>query len=148
MTKTSAMKKLYVIAFILLAGISCSPKLSPDYNWGGRRWVLSEMKEVPVQQSGTRRDAYIEFIPQEKRFAGNGGCNRISGQYAIEKKNRIKLENVISTKMSCNDLAFETSFLSLLNEVDRFKIDDNNTLLFRDGNKVILKFVPGAGPVN
>lgn len=138
------MKKILIIALVVSAGISCSPKLAPDSYWGDHRWVLTEMKGVPVQLSGTRKDAFIEFSPQEKQFTGNGGCNRISGQYALEKKDRIKLENVISTKMSCNDIAFETSFLSLLNEVDRFKMEENNTLLLKDGNDVILKFVPGT----
>lgn len=138
------MKKLFTIGIILVAVISCSPKLSPDTYWGNRRWVLSEMKGVPVQQSGTRRDAYLEFFPGEKNFAGNGGCNRISGQYTLDKKTRIKFENVISTKMNCNDISFETTFLSLLNEVDRFSMDNSSTLLLKDGNKVILKFVPGG----
>lgn len=138
------MRKILIIALVLSAVSSCSPRISPDQTWVGRRWVLTEMKGVPVQLSGTRRDAYLEFFPQDKRFAGNGGCNRISGQYTLEKS-RIKLENVISTKMSCNDINFESSFLSLLNDVDRFKMEDNNTtLLLRDGNKVILKFIPGT----
>lgn len=140
------MKRFFLAVMIIGTVVSCSPKLAPDSYWGDRRWVLSEMRGVPVQLSGTRRDAFLEFTPVEKRFTGNGGCNRISGQYSLEKKDRIRFENVISTKMSCNDIAFETSFLSLLNEVDRFKMEDN-ALVFRDGNDVILKFVPGnAGP--
>jgi heat shock protein HslJ len=136
------MKKFFLAVMIIGTIVSCSPKLAPDSYWGDRRWVLSEMKGVPVQLSGTRRDAFLEFIPAEKRFTGNGGCNRINGQYSLEKKDRIRFENVISTKMSCNDIAFETSFLSLLNEVDRFKMVDN-VLVLRDDNDVILKFVPG-----
>jgi heat shock protein HslJ len=137
------MEKIFLAVVIISAIASCSPKIAPDSYWGDRRWVLSEMNGVPVQLSGTRRDAFIEFIPQEKRFAGNGGCNRISGQYSLEKKDRIRFENVISTKMSCNDIAFETSFLNFLNQVDRFKTEDN-TILLHDGNKTILKFVPGT----
>lgn len=135
------MKKLFLFVILVSAIISCSPKLAPDSYWGDRRWVLTEMKGVPVQLSGTRRDAFIEFSPSEKRFTGNAGCNRINGEYTLDKKDRIKLSNVISTKMSCDDIAFETSFLSLLNQVDRFKVQDN-ILLLRDGNDVILKFTP------
>jgi len=84
------MKKLFLsllTGFALLS--SCTPKLAPDNYWGNQRWVLTEMKEVPVQQSGTRRDAFLEFMPADKKIAGNGGCNRISGGYTLEKKNRI-----------------------------------------------------------
>ena len=124
---------LLMIAFGLMA---CSPRLSPDSSWGNQRWVLIELKEVPVQQSGGARDAYLEFFPVEKRFSGNGGCNRINGSYEL-KKSDISFSNVTSTKMSCPDLAFETTFLNALGEVNRFEIDGSNMLLKND-NKVLL----------
>ena len=134
------MNKLF---FSLLTGFamlfSCTPKLSPDSYWGNQRWVLTEMKEVPVQQSGTRRDAYLEFMPADKKMAGNAGCNRISGGYLLEKKNTIKFQEVISTKMACQDMAFETTFLSLLNEVNKFE-QQGSILTLKDDRKVLLKF--------
>ncbi|MEI9810120.1 MAG: META domain-containing protein [Bacteroidota bacterium] len=67
---------------------------------GGRqRWVLVEMKGVPVQQSGGRNDAYVNFEVNEKRFRGNGGCNQINGKYSIDKST-IQFSEVISSKMS------------------------------------------------
>jgi heat shock protein HslJ len=136
------MKKIIVMLIaVTLSFISCSPKLSPDYNWGNQRWVLTEMKTVPVQLSGTRRDAYIEFSPAEKQFTGNGGCNRISGSYTLEKKNHIQLGQVTSTKMSCSDISFETTFLSILSDVNRYEMNDNILLLKKNGD-VLLKFAP------
>jgi heat shock protein HslJ len=88
------------------------------------------MKGVPVQLSGGRRDAYINFEPHEKRFSGNGGCNQISGNYSLGKKN-IHFSEVISTKMSCEDIAFENSFLSTLNSIDRYEVRGNDLLLKR-----------------
>jgi heat shock protein HslJ len=129
----------YTALVILLAGylVSCSPKLAPDSNWGYQRWVLIELKEVPVQQSGGARDAFIEFFPSEKRFTGNGGCNRINGNYTIEKRSEIRFTEISSTKMACPDLAFENTFLETLGKVNRFEISDNNMLL-KDDNKVLL----------
>lgn len=125
------------VGFALIS--SCNPKMSPDSYWGNQRWVLTEMKEVPVQQSGTRRDAFLEFMPADKKMAGNAGCNRISGNYTLEKKDRIKFGEVISTKMACQDMAFETTFLSVLNEVNRFE-QQNTTLILKNDRKVLLKF--------
>jgi hypothetical protein len=59
------MKNL-LIGLIIISGFNCSPKLSPDYNWQNKKWVLVELKEVPVQLSGSRRDAFITFSPDEK----------------------------------------------------------------------------------
>jgi copper homeostasis protein (lipoprotein) len=139
------MKKLLVaITITAMTGISCSNKLSPDQGWGNQRWILTELKGAPVQLSGTRRDAYIEFSPADKRFSGNAGCNRISGNYILEKKNRIDLGEIISTKMSCDDIAFETSFLSTLNNVNRFESKDN-ILVLKNGRDILLKFEPRTG---
>lgn len=129
--------KFIVIVTALAMMASCSPKLSPDQSWGEQRWTVIEMRGVPVQQSGTRKDAFITFTPADKRFSGNGGCNRISGNYTLEKKNELRFGQVISTKMSCDDIAFETAFLSTLDKVNRFETN-GNTMLLKDGNDVIL----------
>lgn len=131
------MKYLLPLALVILATTACSPKLSPDSNWGYQRWVLIELREVPVQQSGGARDAFMEFMPNEKRFSGNGGCNRITGNYILEKRSKIRFTDVVSTKMSCPDIAFENTFLETLSQVNRFEILDNNMLL-KDDNKVLL----------
>ena len=124
------MKYFLILFFLTIIGLNCSPRLSPDYSWQGRRWILIEMKGVPVQLSGGRRDAYLNFDAGRKRFTGNGGCNQISGGYTLGK-NDIHFEEVISTKMSCEDIAFENSFLSNLNNVDRYEVRGNDLLLKR-----------------
>jgi heat shock protein HslJ len=123
------MKYLSII-FIVIAGINCSHRFSPDANWGRQRWVVTEMKGIPVQLSGSRRDAFINFRTDERRFSGNGGCNQISGNYTLDKQS-MHFGEIISTKMSCEDNAFENTFLDLLNKVDRFEQKGDNLLLKR-----------------
>jgi len=125
---------LFLVGFI---AFNCSPRLSPDAGWGNQRWVLTEMKGVPVQQSGGRRDAFIRFDVNEKRFSGNGGCNQINGNYTIDK-NDIRFTEVIATKMSCTDIAFENTFLSVLNGVDRYEVDGNNLRLKKKRETVLV----------
>ena len=131
------MKYLFIL-LLFVASASCTPKLSPDSNWTGRRWVLTEMKGVPVQLSGGRRDAYINFDAGEKRFTGKGGCNQISGTYSLDKKN-IRFGEVISTKMSCPDIEFENTFLSALSSVDHYE-QQGNDLLLKKKKDVLLRF--------
>jgi heat shock protein HslJ len=136
------MNRLFLsfLALVIITGFfySCSPRLAADKYWSGKRYTLVEMKEVPVQQSGTRRDAYIEFLESEKRFSGNGGCNQISGNYTLDKR-EIKFTDVISTKMSCPDIEFETVFLQLLSEVDRYEME-NDHIVMKDGRRKLLRF--------
>ena len=128
--------KYFFILFTVVACLNCSPRLSPDSNWGYRRWVLTEMKGVPVQLSGGRRDAYINFEPVEKKFTGNGGCNQINGNYSLDKNN-IHFTEVVSTKMSCEDIAFENTFLSILSSIDRFEQRGDDLLLKRKREVVL-----------
>ena len=117
---------------------ACSPRLAADKYWNGRRYTLVEMKGVPVQLSGTRRDAYLEFTESDKRFAGNAGCNQINGNYTLDK-NDISFTDVISTKMSCPDIEFETLFLESLGNVDRYEME-NDDIVLKDGRRELLRF--------
>ena len=123
------MKNIFLL-LVIIAGLSCSPKISPDATWARQRWVVTEMKGVPVQQSGGRRDAFINFNINEKRFTGNGGCNQVNGIYTVDKR-ELRFSEVIATKMSCEDIAFENTFLDLLQKVDRFEQQDDRLLLKR-----------------
>lgn len=77
-----------------------------------------------------RKDAFITFEPDQKRLTGNGGCNRISGNYRAEK-NTIQFTDVISTKMSCDDIEFENTFLSALGSINHYEVKGNDLLLKR-----------------
>lgn len=134
------MRAVIFITGLLITAVlfySCSPRLSADKYWTGRRYTLIEMKGVPVQLSGTRRDAYIEFTESEKRFSGNAGCNQMSGNYTLDKRD-ITFTDVISTKMSCPDIEFETVFLQLLSEVNRYEME-NDDIVLKDGRKELLR---------
>jgi heat shock protein HslJ len=134
------MKKLsFILPALIIVISSCSPKWAPDHYWAEKKWVLKEMKGVPVQLSGTNRDAHLEFSWTDKKFTGNGGCNRINGIYTLEKKKDIHFSNVVSTKMSCADIAFETTFLETLNSVKRFETEGNR-LILKDSDKRVLVF--------
>jgi heat shock protein HslJ len=124
----------YIFSLLIaVAAFKCSPKLSPDAGWGHQQWVLVEMKGVPVQQSGSRRDAQITFDVPAKRFSGNGGCNQINGNYNVDKK-EIRFTEVLSTNMSCNDIEFENTFLSILGSIDKYEIKENDLLLKKKRN--------------
>ena len=123
------MKYLLILSLAIVC-IRCSPKLSPDAGWARQRWILTEMKGVPVQLSGGRKDAYLNFEIRDKRFTGNGGCNQVSGNYILDKNN-IQFTEVTTSKMSCEDIAFENTFLDLLKRVDRFEQKGSDLLLKR-----------------
>lgn len=125
---------LICLSFLFL---QCTPRLAPDAGWGRGRWVLVEMKGVPVQQSGGRRDAHISFNEEQKLFSGNGGCNQLNGSYTIDR-NSIAFRDVSSTKMACNDMAFENTFLQTLSTVNRYELKGDDLLLKKKKEVVLI----------
>ena len=130
------MKYLFIF-FAIIILVNCSPKISPDFGWNHQRWAVVEMKGVPVQQSGGRKDAYISFDFGDKRITGNGGCNHISGNYSVNRS-IIRFSDIVSTKMSCNDIEFENTFLSTLGSVDHYQMRGNDILLKRKKTTVLV----------
>lgn len=130
------MKYLFVVV-VAISMANCSPKLAPDAGWGRQQWTVVELKGVPVQQSGGRRDAHMVFDVADKKFRGNGGCNQISGNYTLDKK-EIHFTEVVATKMSCEDIEFENTFLNELNRVDRYEINGDEIRLKRRQETLIV----------
>lgn len=117
---------------------SCSPKLAPDYNWAEGKWILTELKEVPVQISGNdAKDAHLLFLPSSREYRGFGGCNRIAGNYTL-KSYKINFTAAQAKFAGCLDVPFESTFLSLLDEVDRYALN-GDIMTLRKGNKVLIK---------
>lgn len=132
------MKSILSILFATVVLNACSPKLAPDENWAEGNWVLTELKEVPVQISGNiSRDAHIEFRPSSRRYEGFGGCNRINGTYTLDKS-RIDFTPTSTKLDACPDVPFENTFVSLLSQVDRYTLH-RNTMILKDGRKVLIK---------
>jgi heat shock protein HslJ len=127
-----------VLFFCIAILFSCSPTLSPDNNWAEGRWILTELKEVPVQMSGNNnRNAHLEFKPSAKSYNGFGGCNNIAGTYTISKS-KINFSQPAAKLAGCPDAPFETTFLSLLDEVDKYEVN-GNTLTLKKGSKAMIK---------
>ena len=100
--------------------------------------MLTELKEVPVQISGnSNKNAHIEFKPSAKSYNGFGGCNRIAGTYTISKS-RVNFTPSAARAAGCPDVPFETTFLSLLNEVDKYDVN-GNTMILKKGSKTMIK---------
>lgn len=101
----------------------------------GRRWRLTEVDGVAVATT----KAYIEFDRAAKRLIGDGGCNRISGDFVLTGKD-LRFSRVISTRRACLDSQaqqIESSFLKGLEQTNGFEIRED-TLRLKAGGIAIL----------
>lgn len=122
---------------IVILAAACSPKISPDAPLMGNRWVLVEMNGVPVQVSGSDKDAHLVFNTSEKRYSGSSGCNRMMGTYDMKSNGEVKFSPPAGTMMSCVDQAFENAFMKFFATVNRYEINNNELYLKQDKNVVM-----------
>lgn len=134
------MRKIILFLAILVSITSCTQMMVPqtaDHGWGNRKWVLMEINGTPVQISGTERDAHLIFSAGDKHYSGDGGCNKITGTYTMDASRLIFADPAV-TKMMCEDIAFENSFLATLKLVDQFQVV-NNILILKRGAIVLMR---------
>lgn len=86
----------------------------------GTYWRLVELDGRLVEPASGARPAHLQFALDENRVAGSGGCNRISGGFALEGDG-LSFTQMISTRMACLDgdaMATEQGFLAALGKVE------------------------------
>lgn len=109
-----------------------------------RKWKLIEIDGKSITSQSMKKEAYIQFSHIDNRYSAYAGCNTMSGTFATESNNRLKLGRGMSTLMACQDMTIEKELSKVLSTADRFQIDGNHLVLLK-GEISLAKFV---APVN
>jgi len=100
-------------------------------------WGLSSINGTELNYPIKR--PRLEINLSNNTFLGNAFCNQISGEvHALN--NSIKFSNIISTKMACKNLSYETTFLSILQNTLTYKSIKNHLIFYNNKGKEVLKF--------
>ena len=102
------------------------------------RWVLVELRGTSISAGETAREPYITLVADgERRFTGSTGCNSMFGSYALSA-DAVKFGDIGATKMACDrGMGIESSFLTALGQVTRWRIDRQH-LELRDAAGTVL----------
>lgn len=96
------------------------------------QWVLNDSSVV-----GKKPTLIVE---SDNKVSGNAGCNNYFGNLSLDATaGNFDAKQIGSTRMSCNNLATEFSYLKMLNEVNKYVVSGNTLELYRD-NLLLLKF--------
>ncbi|MCS4433203.1 copper resistance protein NlpE N-terminal domain-containing protein [Aquiflexum gelatinilyticum] len=90
-----------------------------------KKWVLEEVRGVPVTKGQGLKEAFILFEMETASFNGNGSCNNFFGPYELLEGNKIAFGNTASTMMACLDMQVEKEFLEVLRMVDNYSVGDS-----------------------
>ncbi len=107
----------------------------------GTRWVLTRLGSEPVRLGAGEREAFLTFDSKSPRFAGFGGCNRITGSYVLDgTSGKLKLGAIASTKMACAGRDLETPLLQALGNVASQKVTGAHLELLDAAGVVLARF--------
>src|SRR5204863_6214342 len=108
------------------------------------RWRLVELGAEPVDNPAGEREAYIVLASASNSVAGNFGCNRMFGHYALEN-DLLKFDGLGGTKMFCEaKMKLEEGFSNALMATLRWKITGRTLELMDETGKVVARFVAPA----
>ena len=97
------------------------------------RWRLVELEGAPALAPSTQRTANLQFGGGDARVTGFSTCNNLFGGYDTPGGDSLRLTDLASTKMACDDPALaqqEQRFMAVLRQVERFAIAGDTLTLF------------------
>ncbi len=97
--------------------------------------------EIEIPNESLVKDPFIYFDIKRGMFSGTSGCNNFFGRYKTGYNGELKLDNIASTKMFCNNMHIEDSLFSSMTKIERF-FANNDTLKFLGSqNKVLFEAI-------
>lgn len=92
------------------------------------KWKLVELNGKSVKNT-TGKDYFINLDSKSGKFAAYAGCNSISGLYTMKAETKLAFSKIISTRMACPNIDFESSFIKTLGSVDNYMIEGDGKIL-------------------
>lgn len=118
-------------------GESCGAR-GVTHELEGSRWVLVRLGDQPFVPQEGKPEPYIVLQASTKEVAGHGGCNRLSGGYAIDGE-ALDFKELTTTRMACPESEAEAAFLNALESVVRWTLMDNQLVLLDKSNVPVLQ---------
>lgn len=99
-------------------------------------WILQTLRDKNVNSKDFGDQLpNLQIATETNSFTGFAGCNTIKGQLVPNSNDRIKFENIATTRMMCAPENKEQDFLNVLSKVGAYKFD-GQTLILLDATYV------------
>lgn len=138
--KLDIKKITFVLLLLMPLQVFCACKVvhkSSATNIRGAKWTLKMLNNQSVDCDSVefRQYPYIQFLTTEEHFSGHTGCNAIGGTYQFLEKNRLRLYDIISTRMAClNQGEVEQNMLQALRAAHHYLIKGKTLTLYSAKN--------------
>lgn len=103
-------------------------------------WILIELNGRAIPAANSNKKPHFK-LQSDSVIIGNGGCNNFRGKYSIASQNNINISTLVSTRMACMDVDYETEFLTALEQSEKFEKQGDTLALLNSGAVTTAKFV-------
>lgn len=100
-------------------------------------WFIQSILVNGVLTDVSKKGFTLKIDDNTQRYSAKF-CNGISGKVENGMGHTIKFSQGMSTKMYCDDMAFETAFSKAIGQADNFEIDGNGGLIIKNGNDPLM----------
>lgn len=105
-------------------------------------WQLLALNGVPASPGAGGKKIFLTLQSEDSRYHGFAGCNNYSGGFSLEGSHGLTLGPGISTRMACAEgMEQEHAYLSLLSQVNSYRIEGTSLSLLDSDDKVLASFV-------
>lgn len=136
MKKTALIILFYLLGSSIFAQNNTNSAKEEIYD---QVWVLSRLNNRKIVYKNEAEKITLIITRENEYASGSSGCNTYVSQVVI-KRNHILFRSIGSTKMTCPDdnIANERIYLNNLNDVDSFKIIDEDLYLYKNERAVLV----------
>lgn len=122
--------------FLLL--ILCNQVLAEGLS---ANWYLEQIGTHELRIDAAEERPFMQLDEVKKRVEGYDGCNRFHGTFEMTE-GRMVFGALAATRRMCDERvsAIEQEFYQGLNRHDQFKLNNNQLLLFKNGQQ-LLQFI-------
>ncbi len=102
-------------------------------------WVLTRLNNKKVTYDNNSEKITLIITRENEYASGSAGCNTYVSQVVI-KRSHIMFRSIGSTRMACPDanMQKEKTYLNNLNEIDSYKIIDEDLYLYRNNRPILV----------
>jgi heat shock protein HslJ len=141
---------LLITATIMACNGETTEQPEADYTESQFTLLNTEWTLVSVDGRDIRDEDFttdrpgISFNPDELSIYGSGGCNRFTGTFTLGDVDGLNLSGIASTRMACPEMETEILYISLMDSVRTFRVDEQTEELIMEDEEgdEILRFIP------
>lgn len=104
----------------------------------GVRWKLMEIMGQRVAATEPDMTPYLQF-GEDGRVSGFAGCNQFTGAYETEGL-RLTFKPMATTEKACLNASVEQQFLTTLQGVDNYSLNDSGLAFYKARTAALLRF--------